>query len=240
MPSPSLNTPRTSPFQRRAFSLLELLTVMAIIGILAAAVVPAVGSLSGARGFGNAVSRFTQVLDEARAYAVSKRTYVYLGIGEFSAIAPETQGLPGTGRVALFTVASRDGTSLPTNAQAADFKANTQAISPLVRLNNVHLEAVSENSGNLQRPANSSVQALTSAGGSSTLNFPLSGTAQYTFTVCLEFSPQGMVRVLGASGLPGFIEIGLKNSKGDQLISSKNVAVAQLSGLTGKSTLYRP
>lgn len=233
------STRKIPAFPKDAFSLVELLTVLVIIGILAAAVVPAMGTLTGAKGFGNAISRLSQTLDEARAYAVAKRTYVYVGIGEFSAAAPEDQGLTGNGRVALFTVASKDGTWMAPNAQADDFRIKTQAISPLIRLNHVHLESVSDSSGGLQRPSNSSVQALT-LGNANTLNFPLAGTARYTFSTCLEFSPQGIVRVYGSSSLPGFIEIGLKNSKGNQLIASKNVAVAQLSGLTGKSTLYRP
>jgi prepilin-type N-terminal cleavage/methylation domain-containing protein len=234
-----MNIPTRRLFAKRhrlAFTLVELVAVMGIIGVLSTLLIPAIETLGSAGTFSTTASELSQTMDEARAYAVSKRTYVYVGIGEFQASAPQDTGNTGTGRVAMFAVASRDGSRI---AQTSDFATKAQPISGLVRLQNVHLTSITDATGGLQRPSNDSVKTLNMS-GTPVLSFPLSGTPRYPCKQCIEFSPQGMARVYGSADLPGFIEIGMIPTKGDATIGTQNVAVVQLSGLTGKSTLYRP
>ncbi len=234
-------TPKHAETRQLAYSLIELLVVMGIIVLLSSLLIPAIGNFSTG-GFTSTVSSLSETLDQARAYAVSKRTFVYVGIGEFKASGPTDQGSAGTGRVALFAVASRDGSRI---SQTSDFATKAQSISRLVCLQNVHLMSadeikVSGTSGGLERPVDDSVKPLDSA-TIVAMNFPLSGTPRYICTQCIEFSPQGMTKLFPSTNLPGFIEIGIAPTKGDAVPpTQKNVAVVQLSGLTGRSIVYRP
>jgi prepilin-type N-terminal cleavage/methylation domain-containing protein len=227
----------STPLGRRGFTLLELLSVMAIISVLLAVVHPSVESLSGSSQFSSSVWQFSDTFDQARACAVSRHTYVYVGVGEFQASAPDSVGKAGSGRVAMFVVASRNGSRV---AASSDFATQTLPVSKLIKLNNLHFTTVDTNSDGLVRPSNDSVQKIDDWNGTTGLTFPLGSTAQYSFPVLIEFSPQGMARIYGADILPGFVEMGLSPSKGASVVSSSQVAVVQLSGLTGKLTLYRP
>ncbi len=236
--APGPTPEKRNPCRSAAFSLVELLAVIGIIGFMTTLLAPAIGTLAFAGKFSASATTLSEALDEARAYAVSKRTYVYVGIDEFQASASLDQGNPGTGRVALFAAASKEGTRI---AQASDFISKAQLISGLVRLDNTHLENITDTNGGLQRPADDSVKMLGPINGGAGLNFPLSSAPRYVCKRVIEFSPQGMIRAFGAAELPGFLEIGMKPSRGD-IVSAKtaNMAVVQLSGLTGKSALYRP
>src|SRR5438105_3601842 len=97
---------------RRAFTLVELLVVVAIIVMLMALAVPAFNAIKGGRDLTSAAYDIAGTFEQARAYAVANHTYAWVGIGEFDAskaasLAPQVSG---TGRVAIVVVASKDGT----------------------------------------------------------------------------------------------------------------------------------
>ena len=66
----------------RAFSLVELLVVMAIIGILVTASIPAVGGLTSASRRTQFLSNASNLLGSARQYAVANNTYAWVAFGE--------------------------------------------------------------------------------------------------------------------------------------------------------------
>jgi prepilin-type N-terminal cleavage/methylation domain-containing protein len=67
-------TPTSPPGrQRRGFSLIELLTVIAIVSVLMTVVAIGIGSIGG-KGVANAVASAEAMFEEARAIALSKRT----------------------------------------------------------------------------------------------------------------------------------------------------------------------
>lgn len=99
----------------RAFTLLELLVVVALIAMLLVLVAPAFTNIKTANDISTAASTITGALDQARTYGVANNTYVYVGFYEEDATASTptnaTPPYPGKGRLLLATVASKDGTT---------------------------------------------------------------------------------------------------------------------------------
>ncbi len=69
---------RNLPATRSAFTLIELLMVIAIIGVLASLGIPAITALTKSNKSGNAVRQLSDDLTIARNKAISERTTVYM------------------------------------------------------------------------------------------------------------------------------------------------------------------
>jgi len=92
----------------QAFSLLELLVVMAVIGVLSALAVPAFNSIGQARGVADAAFAVSSAIEQARAEAVGRNTFAWLGI------RAETNG--GNKNLRVGVLYSKDGTPSATSA----------------------------------------------------------------------------------------------------------------------------
>ena len=224
--------------------------MIAIIIVLAVAIAPSLNVL-GSSSFIQACSTITQTMEQARAYAVSKHTYVYVGIGEFSSLSPDKVGTNGTGRLALFAIASRDGGRLlpPTASGGSSIdSSNSVPISKLIRLENIGLADLSTNSlGGLARSMGTNLfpGGVVDTNAAILFTFPQvlhqRNEPAYRFTACVEFQPRGSAYPgMAATTLPGYLEIGLTPAKGSAKPPSRNVAVLQISGITGRATLLRP
>ncbi len=103
----------------RGFSLIELLTVMAIIVILMVVAGPSISAISGSGTVNKAAADVQRTLELARLYAMSHQTYVRVG---FSDIPDTTPGVP-EGAIVILPVASADGTLSATNMAASNWPA---------------------------------------------------------------------------------------------------------------------
>src|SRR5437763_5520535 len=101
-----------------AFTLLELLIVMGIIGVLLVLIAPAFTSMKGGTDVTSAAYTIEAVLDTARTYAKANNTYTWVGFYEED-VSTTTPGIPGTGRVVMSIVASKDGTKLYTGVPSS-------------------------------------------------------------------------------------------------------------------------
>jgi prepilin-type N-terminal cleavage/methylation domain-containing protein/prepilin-type processing-associated H-X9-DG protein len=72
--------PHAAPAGRRAFTLIELLTVIAIIGILAAIIIPTVGKVRAAARASHSASNLRQIAQAVRLYADDHRGALVSGI----------------------------------------------------------------------------------------------------------------------------------------------------------------
>jgi len=239
---------RDSP---HAFSLVELLVVIAVMALLMGLVAPAFLGIKGASDLGSATSEISGLLEQSRAYAMAQNTYVYVGIQEVDAnvASGNSPQVAGTGRVVVAVVASKEGTRI-FNASTNSFDSNKLVpISKLRKFENLHLGTPSD-SGNMARP---SVPASNQVSDSSAYDlnsaafaWPLEGTAIYKFFKIIEFDPQGTPRPLksGGEGIVDRLELGLLQSKGNIVVNSaQNPAqqsAIQLDGVTGATRIYRP
>lgn len=226
---------RSASPSRSGFSLIELLTVMAIISIMTAAVIPAINAITGAGDLGKAATDIGSVLEQARSYAMANNTYVFIGVSEVDGAAePGASSASGTGRVIVVAAGSKDGTS---DVSAA----NLVALSKLRYFNNVHLDAAVTTAGNMARPAATDNLGSNSFVAEGSLNWPLSGTPRYTFTKIIQFDPRGTASIQSsASDYSRSMEIGLAQARGNVAINSANAAALILDGVTGSVKIYRP
>ncbi len=76
------NTPNDLGKSANAFTLIELLVVIAIIGILASFAITGFQNISTSRGVGQAASDVAGIFELARSEAVTRQSYVWVGIKE--------------------------------------------------------------------------------------------------------------------------------------------------------------
>ena len=242
---PPTNISRTTAswqaeFADRAFTLIELLTVIAIVVIVSMIAIPAFQSLKGANDLTVAVNGVSGMLERARAYAMANNLYVYVGIAEVSAdvsatAVPQTPATASAGgRLAMAAVAVRDGTrgynllsTLPNPAWTNyNNGSNLVALGNLEVFENIHLAAlgVPPSEGSMARPSVSSTYVLGSSSSKSVTPFawplgsPLDASkCQYYFEKVIQFNPQGTARIQYAGNQDNVVqwmEIGLQQSHG--------------------------
>jgi prepilin-type N-terminal cleavage/methylation domain-containing protein len=238
----SFDSPQPPAALRRgAFSLVELLIVVAIIGLVMAFAVPAFQALKTANDLTSATNGVAGVLERARAYAMANNLYVYVGLVEVNAdvaadAVPQTPATSSAGgRVVLATVASRDGTRgydlLSSILEPAWTNyGNGSGLFALGRVEtyeNVHLAASlgePPTTGPMARPSVGNSYRLGSTACKSVTPFawPLGselkpGQGQYFFEKVIQFDPQGVARIqysTNQDNIVGWMEIGLQQTHG--------------------------
>jgi prepilin-type N-terminal cleavage/methylation domain-containing protein len=219
-----------SSSRNRGFSLIELLVVLSIIAILAAATVSVIPSLLQGNQLDANVATLSGVLDEAREAAIAGNTYVWV------AFANPTTSL--SGGVAVVVFESQDGTD-PLNGFSTTFATISSANNFLVINNVVHLPGTQVTaSGALTVASYPTLSRLpTVSPAAASLQSPLTltlvqGGTTYTFTQAIEFTPDGESKVQSWNN---WVEMGLKSSLAT---TSKDAAVFRIAKLTGKVTVY--
>lgn len=220
------------------FSLIEILSVVAIVGMLSVAVVPAISGIKGGKDLTKAAFDMGSMLEQARAYAMANNTYVFVGLTEVNASNAETSPgqQPGKGRIVMAAAGSKDGTRslAPTNLVAL---SNTR------RFDNLHLEDRPTTSGNMARPDVADEFRAGNAAFQSegSFSWPLSGASSYTFTKVIQFDPRGSATIQSSGrSMAQWMEIGLSPSRGETASTSVNCAALHLDGVTGSVKIFRP
>jgi type II secretory pathway pseudopilin PulG len=225
-----------------AFTLLELLIVVGIIGLLMVLIAPAFTTIKGGNDVTSAAYTIKGVLDTARTYAKANNTYTWVCFYEENVSQPSTNPpTPGTGRLVMSIVASKDGS----NGSSAGCAGSPTVICPenllqvgkLIKIENVHLPLFALGTGTGDtfdaRPSpspasdanNSRFGELNAAPPNTApltvphkIHYPVGNPAppaQFTFTKLLQFSPRGESRVNGDSDIRRVVEIGLIQTHGN-------------------------
>ena len=224
-----------------AFTLLELVVVIAMIAALTTLLVPALASLKTANDLTNAAYTIKEVLEQARTYARVNNTYAWVGFFEENgSIASTNPPTAGNGRLVISSVASTDGTTVYGSTSGAIDPTRLIQIARLIRINNVHLPLLAIGTGTGDtldgRPAlqfepiagyNYSRFGELNAASPHTaphtnsqypFQYPVGNpapVAQYTFLKTLQFGPRAESRINGNNyDIRRVIEIGLLQTRG--------------------------
>lgn len=216
------------PVAGAAFTLIELLAVMAVITVMAVLSVPAFSSISSSGRTNQAVVEIAGLLENARQYAVSKNTYVWV------AFAKEESATDG-GVLMVAVVASKDGMKHEASGSVpgGDFNQVSQVkVFPQLawedagKYGGLEGMAASQQTGSANNVAGSGFK----------LKVP-GRTGTMTFTQAVEFQPTGEAR---NSGSPiDVLEFAVLPKKPKVDADSGGVAVFRVNGLTGQTRIYR-
>jgi prepilin-type N-terminal cleavage/methylation domain-containing protein len=194
----------------RAFSLVELLSVMAIIALLAGLVIPAI-SQSDAKRFTSTVDDVATILEQARTSAMAKNTFVWVGL------QPATDS--GETGITVTAVSSRSG-------EADMATSNLMTLLPPRFRSRVVLD---------REPA--AIPDTTSLGVG---NLSFSQTwrgSQVTFTPVIQFNPRGEATILQGSQTR-WLQFDLSAAKGGSEAGANKAAI-RLNGFTGQVVVSR-
>ncbi len=228
-----------------AFTLLELLVVMAIIAILMVLIVPAFTTIKASNDITSAAYTIKGVLDQARTYAKANNTYTWVGFFEEN-VASATPGTAGVGRLVMSIVASNDGTIIYTSSSPGTIDpTRLLPVGKLTKIENIHLwthtDAPSGTGSTFDtRPNVTSTYCI----GDTNPTGTLFQYAQYGFPKGVQFSPGGEAQIINSTtsySPQTAAEIGLEPTHGNVAPSSipANVVAIQFTGIGGNVAIYR-
>lgn len=265
---PSFPASHAEASREGGFTLIELMVVIGVILIISVMVVPAFNAIKGGRDLTNSAYTIAGVLEQARNYAISNNTFVWVGFYEETTTSTTptnaTPPYPGKGRLILATVASRDGTTScedpdsTTGARIPLIASLIAQVGKLVIIENIHMADVGP-------PPSPPAANPTSLAGRSGLPYSFGSPADYqnrissddthvpfnqtlypflaqgyTFYKTLRFSPTGEAIINGTYSLRRVAEIGLIPTRGSVVPAVTTNAVAiQFSGIGGNFKIYR-
>jgi prepilin-type N-terminal cleavage/methylation domain-containing protein len=245
---------------RAGFTLVELLTVIAVMSLLTAMSLPVMNSIKDSQNITLGTTSVSSALQRARTYAMAHDTYVWVGFYEEAAnTTTPTNAFPysGAGQVVIGMAASVDGTQIYPNTASAGTLTAPQVvpIEKLMKLENVHCTDLGVPTGTgtalASRPNGAYASAATPGVILAQEQFGIDSddSAQathllvldgYTFYKTIRFSPSGEAAINDSSSLRRVGEIDLRPTHGTQInLSTPNVASIQFSGIEGAIQTYR-
>ena len=248
-----------------AFTLLELLIVVGIIGLLLVLIAPAFTTIKGGTDVTSAAYTIKGALDTARTYAKANNTYTWVGFFEEDAsLSSTTPATAGPGRVVISIVASKDGSNVYSSVvgPAADMDSTGTKlfqVGKLIKLDNMHLRTFANGTGAVpadtfptRPPVVGSLPVTDAKIGDTSpdpslryFHYPatvIEAQRQYKFEKMIQFSPRGECRPQNDNyEMRAVMEVGLQQTHGTSvpaLADPKNCAV-QLTGFSGNVKIYQ-
>lgn len=196
---------------KKAFSLTELLIVVALIAVLAVLATPAVVSIAQGGAMRKAINSVSDTVELARIEAMATSSWVLVGFADTTA-----ESSSGAYQTSVFVMATRDGT---TN-MASD---NLMTIARPLRLDHVKLLSESSRWG---------TNAALVKGSPFSFQATLAGKPVQVTDHILAFSPRGEA-VVNPSMLRSWFEIPLREVHGTREFEERTASV-RVSGMSGQ------
>jgi len=222
---------KCSRIHQRAFSLVELLVVMAIVIIIVAASASRLPGIFRSTDVSNNINELADFLRQARSVAMAGNTYVWVGFLPVPANTPGNQS--GTDEIVLAAVSAKD-------SQASDLASGN--LVPVQK--GLVLKGLVPKQFDSQVLVNSGrettgVDDISSSNLDSQFSQAVGGISvngnQPVFKELIQFGPQGSANIKNTASR--WIEIGLQASQDK---SGANIAVLQINGLVGQVRIFRP
>jgi prepilin-type N-terminal cleavage/methylation domain-containing protein len=235
-----------STLQRRnAFTLLELLIVVGVIGLLLVLIAPAFTTIKSSTDVTSAAYTIKGLLDTARTHAKANNTYTWIGFAG-------SVGSNITGSISLSVVASKNGTDLGTSVNQVgnrvDITAGLTPVGKVMRIGNAHIgdtgTPTNDRTEFESRPAVNINYRIGAAGSAYNSDYYFIGQGMQ-FDRWIRFSPRGEAVVKGgATQITQYAEVGLLPTHGTALAArinpaTGNLAAIQISGFGGNVRIYR-
>lgn len=211
--------------QSQAFSLVELLTVIAVIAVMTAASGPALQALKSSGGVNKAITETSRTFEYARIYAMSNHTYVRVGIGQTAA-----SGVNLTPSTVLIAIYSVDGTL---DADTASSMTDSTKWRPLVKPVIMDNLTVSNSLAVTKTLDSSEYVSPDKTDVPHPVTFKAGDRGTVSCESFIQFNPNGEARVV--RGEPArFIDLAVDKASG-----SANPFVIRMSGLNGSINILR-
>jgi prepilin-type N-terminal cleavage/methylation domain-containing protein len=211
----------------RAFSLLELLTVIAVIGTLAIATAPAMRSMLSSQKLAQGAYDVASLLELARSEAVGRQTYVW--------VAFENVETPVGREVRAVAVASVDGSGTNTS------EANVAPLSRVLKVQDAVL-APWEDLKTGTRALGDGVDPDSVSKNKSGMAFSV-GATRFQSGSTLTITPRGEVLLKGSAGPhDGYnpqVAVSLRQARGSQVAAGADDAAVLVEGSTGSIRILR-
>lgn len=211
---------------RGAFSLVELLTVLAICAVLAALSIPAMQMLKTPASVNKSVADLSRTLTLARVYAMANRTHVRVLFTQIP--ANDKRLVPAT---AAYLVYSADGTEGGDITKAQEWPALDKPLilDDLLMYNQLQ-GAAPNNTANDVTPMGDNAQGALAV----PLSRELPGQGQVQFTGQIQFTPSGEAKV-SLDEPARYIKIALDRPQPGSSSSGarRNPVILRLSGTNG-------
>ena len=212
---------------RRAFSLVELLAVIAVIGTLAFATAPAMRSMLASQKLAQGAHDMASLLELARSEAVGRQTYVWVAFENVQT---------SLGReVRAVAVESVDGSGTNTS------EANVSPLSRVLVIPDAALaswEELKESTRGLEDNLTPASVAKNESG----MAFSV-GRTRFSSGTPLTFTPRGEVLLKAAAGPhDGYnpqVDVSLRQARGTEVVSGADDAAILVDGATGAIRILR-
>ncbi len=209
-----------APRSAKAFSLLELLIVIAVIGILAVTTVPAFNAIASGHGINQAAYDVAGMLEFARAEAVTRQTYVWVGF--------QNTNVNGSLELQMAAVASRDGSGTNTAS------SNLLNITKIFRLKNTSLSKWTDLKSSTQDLLTNATTSVME--NNSGVIFQV-GANRFNSRSSITFTPRGEALLKGSTGpndgYENLIDISFRQARGTTVLPDADDAAVVVDGAAG-------
>ena len=228
-PHDSVSLPgNVRPEPRGAFTLVELLVVIAVISLLAAAAVSGFNSIAQGRGVTEAADQISSAVELGRSEAIARQTYVWL------MFQPQTNAGNLDLRLGIFY--SKDGT--------AKITTNTQADNVVIIGKPLLIRSVGVRSLTALSLGTNDFSAAVDISTNNPITSPMKfGTTVFDQSASsITIMPLGEVTAMGnptaTNGFEPLLGIGLQGTRGTTMTTNNDAAVL-IDGSVGNPTIFR-